>query len=153
MPTKPGFVSGIPADLYDQLQALGERTPTRVTPGERMIQGLSPTGSGTSLLSNEELARTERFYHVKPSGALTYLGKQPDANLRANEAVIAIGRETGKMRVVNSRIALSDMQVIDKYGHAITKAVMESGASQIAAGTGAVKKTVIRGARRMLNHL
>jgi hypothetical protein len=60
--------------------------------------GLSPQGSGTSLLSNEELARSENFFKVSKSGNLTFLGRQPDAPLKSGEAIIGIG-PSGASRV------------------------------------------------------
>ena len=93
---------------------------------EQLARGLTPTGSGTSLLSHEELARKEAFYKVSRSGALTYLGKQPDAPLRIGEAVLALHRMTGEMRVV-SEAASAGADLLEKFGPRITQAAHESG--------------------------
>jgi hypothetical protein len=54
-------------------------------------QGLTPQGSGTSVLSHEELARNEKFFVVSRDGRVkTFLGQQPDASLRPGEAIVAL---------------------------------------------------------------
>ena len=75
-------------------------------------QGLTPEGSGFSHLSNEELARTDKFYRVTKS-SVTSLGKQPDAPIREGEAIIAIDR-SGEGRVVNSSGRIDSTLFIQK---------------------------------------
>lgn len=99
------------------VQSLGADNPEveQVNAPERE-QGLTPAGSGTAQLSNEELSRNEDFYHVKKNGEVTFLGKQPDATLK-NSAVIGVNKSTGAKRVVNSDMqGLNDPQVLDRFG-------------------------------------
>lgn len=119
-------------------------------------QGLSPEGSGTSLLSNEELARNEIFYHVKRSGALTYLGKQPDIATREG-AVMAFNKISGETRVVNSWLpGMSDAQVLERYRPSLRQALsteqlqlLNKALMRAGEGTSSTLRTVAKGARRL----
>jgi hypothetical protein len=80
-------------------------------------EGLTPEGSGSSVISNEELNRNETFYKVTKSGNLTYQGKQPDnLSLKPDEAIIAVNKN-GEMRVSNG-----DVNLLDKYGSKVKEA-------------------------------
>jgi hypothetical protein len=129
--------------------------------GPELSFGLTGGWSGTSNLSNEELARNEVFYHVKRSGALTYMGRQPD--IRTSEgAVLGFHQLTGDLRVVNSYVpGLSDAQVIERFrpnirqalrpedAALLTRAVMKTGAGEAASSTMSSVRKIVRGARRM----
>ena len=58
---------------------------------------MTPAGSGSSVISAEELARSEVFYTVTRDGRIkTYQGKQPDnPGLRPGEAIIGVNPRTG----------------------------------------------------------
>jgi|SRR5579859_1393096 len=69
---------------------------------ETLSKGKQGGHAGGGVASEEELARSEVFVKYSRSGQPTYLGKQPDANLKAGEAVIAVNPKTGATRVQNS---------------------------------------------------
>jgi len=62
---------------------------------------MTPEGSGTSVISAEELSRNEVFFTISAQGGLkTYQGRQPDnMALGSREAVIGVNRSTGDIRV------------------------------------------------------
>lgn len=94
-----------------------------VTRGEE--GGLTPQGSGTALLSNEELKRAERgdtYYRVDRSGRVTYLGPQPDATVRNGEAIIMVSGQTGQPQVQNSEGLGSDSAVLSRFAPKVMQA-------------------------------
>src|SRR5207237_1312387 len=64
---------------------------------------------------SEEIARNEVFIKYSRSGNPTYLGKQPDADLKHGEAVMAINRQTGERRVQNTN-GLTDSDAMAQFG-------------------------------------
>ena len=106
------------------------------TPAE--TNGLTPQGSGTSLLSNEEIMRSQRgdtYYRVDRSGSVTNLGPQPDAPVRNGEAIIMVDGETGKPQVQNSQGLGNDKVVLNKFGNRVM-GVHEAGHGMIADNLG-----------------
>ncbi len=67
---------------------------------------MTPQGSGSSLLSHEELSRNEIFFTITGSGQLkTYQGRQPDnPSLRGSEAIIGVNKGTGDIRVAGGSV-------------------------------------------------
>lgn len=97
--------------LSNYIKPFDESIKTEIKPT------MTPEGSGSSVISNEELNRNETFYKVSKSGSLTYQGKQPDnLSLKPDEAIVAV-KENGEMRVSNG-----DGNLLEKYGHVIQKA-------------------------------
>jgi hypothetical protein len=70
---------------------------------------------GTGAASSEELARPDVFVKYSKSGEPTYLGKSPDANLKPGEAIIAVNKRTGEVRVQNTHTR-SDSDALAKFG-------------------------------------
>jgi hypothetical protein len=88
---------------HGQVSLVTDETATGMTPGR----------SGTTSLSNEELARTDRFYRVDKSGTVTSLGKQPDTPLRPGDAVVAVDSEDVG-RIYNSSGVVDHARAIAK---------------------------------------
>ena len=97
--------AGLPSDF---IESLGGRTVSKATP----LATVSSGGSGA--LSSEEIARPETFVKYSKSGTPTYLGKQPDAALKAGEAALAINNRTGEVRVQNTE-GLTDAEALRKF--------------------------------------
>ncbi len=89
---------------------------------------MTPEGSGTSVISNEELARRERFFKLDKSGKPTFLGKQPDATLRPGEAVVALD-PAGKARVVNSAGVGTDAAFLQRHAQLLSRLGKGGGAA------------------------
>jgi len=70
---------------------------------------------GTGAASSEELARSNVYVKYSKSGQPTYLGKSPDANLNPGEAIIAVNKKTGEVRVQNTS-GLADSDALGKFG-------------------------------------
>lgn len=86
---------------------------------------LTPEGSGTALLSNEEVSRAQRgdvYYRVDRSGRVTFLGPQPDAPVRDGEAIIMVSGQTGQPQVQNSEGLGTDQEVLARVGGAVMRA-------------------------------
>ncbi len=93
------------------------RISTLESPGPR--ESINYGRLGEAGISPEAVNRPGVAYKVGPGG-LSYLGKDIDASLRPNEAVVRI-LPNGKMQVVNSS-GLSDTEVIHRYGEQIRNA-------------------------------
>lgn len=87
------------AKAVEEMEVVGEEASEFAL--KEFEAGGGGVGSGTLGVSLEEAARNEVFY--KQGGSVySYLGKQPDASLRAGESVLAYNKITGGVRVVNS---------------------------------------------------
>lgn len=80
------------------------------------------TAHGAGGASVEELARGETFWRIKKNGQLSYQGVSPDANLGDGEALVAINKSTGKMRVQDQRMGLGDEALLGKFGNRVKAA-------------------------------
>lgn len=102
--------------------------------------GLTPAGSGTSVISNEELARGEVFLRVDRGGNVTYLGKQPDVSTRQPE-----GRGGGAVVAVSpdgsTRLQSGDARLAKQYGERIRQAVIPPSAPSAQTAT-ATRRTL-----------
>lgn len=98
-----------PEKLKEHLDAARERMGVKPTSESTVAAG------GSGALSSEELSRPEIFVKYSKSGAPTFLGKQPDATLKNGEAVIAVNKKTGGMRVQNTN-GISDSAALEKFG-------------------------------------
>lgn len=84
--------------------------------------GLTPQGSGSNLLSNEEIQRAQRgdnYYRVDRTGNVTNLGPQPDAPVRNGEAIIMVSGKTGEPQVQNSQGLGNDQAVLSRFGNKV----------------------------------
>lgn len=100
--------------------------------------GLTPQGSGTGLLSNEEIMRQQRgdtYYRVDRSGRVTDLGPQPDAPVRAGEAIVMVDGRTGQPQVQNSAGLGDDRAVLSRFGTKVMQ-VHQRGRGMIADNLG-----------------
>lgn len=103
--------------------------------GAERLWGMVPSGSltpgmsGTETLSNEELKRQQRgdtYYRVDRSGTVTRLGYQPDAPVRAGEAILMVNGLTGKTQVQNSEGLGNDQAVLGRFGSKVETAHKEA---------------------------
>jgi len=93
------------------------RISTLESPGPR--ESINYGRLGEAGISPEAVNRPGVAYKVGPSG-VGYLGKDIDASLKPNEAVVRIMPD-GKMQVVNSN-GLADTEVLRRYGDKIKNA-------------------------------
>jgi len=70
---------------------------------------------GTGAASSEELARSDVYVKYSKSGQPTYLGKSPDAALKPGEAILAVNKKTGEVKVQNTS-GLADSDALGKFG-------------------------------------
>lgn len=143
---------------YRKGMGLAEQAPephAAVAPIVPTGQGLTPGASGTALLSNEELKRSERgdsYYRVDRSGNVTRLGPQPDAPVRKGEAVVMVNGLNGKPQVQNSMGLGTDKEVLTKLGPKVMAVHEEASRGQAGEGPigtkGAVKEAPVSGTER-----
>ncbi len=126
----------------EPLPAQGVLEGEIVPPTPNAVEGgLTPQGSGTNLLSNEEIQRQQRgdtYYRVDRTGRVTDLGPQPDAPVRNGEAVIMVSGKTGEPQVQNSQGLGDDRAVLGRFGNKIMQ-VHEQGRGMIP-GEGGIKE-------------
>lgn len=112
--------------IYDPKVKIGEAPTNAVMQDYNPANdGLTPEGSGTGLLSNEELnrqARGDAYYRVDRSGRVTHLGAQPDATVRNGEAILMVDGKTGKAQVQNSMGMGPDSAVLARLGDKVMQA-------------------------------
>lgn len=108
-PPKPPAEHLRPADFSDIGGKAVRRAEPKPTPEATVVEG------GRGALSSEELARHEVFIKYSRGGQPTYLGKQPDAPLKQGEAILAVNRSTGGVRVQNTS-GLADSDAMAKFG-------------------------------------
>jgi hypothetical protein len=104
------------------LESADTISPGAVEQIEPKPTGLTGGTSGTTNLSNEELARRDIFYKVGRNGGLTYLGQQPDATVRAGEGIAALNRDTGAIRSIKG-----DEDVVEGSRATILNAAKQAG--------------------------
>jgi len=98
--------------MPEDIEAVGGRT---LSPAPKPTSQATVSAGGTGALSSEELARPSEFIKYSKSGEPMHLGKQPDATLAPGEAVLAVNKQTGEVRVQNTS-GLSDAEALNKFG-------------------------------------
>ncbi len=108
--------------MLDRFKVAAAKSGIQLDLGGQNAIGMTPGGSGTTHLSNEEIQRSQRgdrYYRVDRTGRITNLGPQPDAPVRNGEAIIMVSGRTGEPQVQNSQGLGNDSAVLSRFGNKV----------------------------------